>query len=186
MWTCRSVLVPHTAKEALHIRATDARYLHSNTWQQFIWVFKSHHAAPYPPHDHQENELSVVVTPLLLLTAAQWTAGWLPDRDARVWGVLLSLGYFTQTSHFLCHRRVHLGRGSLPPLVGLLQDLRLLLHPNVHRRHHETFACNFCIFNGWANPIVNAAFRLAVACGLADLTRVWPGVAHSPHHPHEG
>ena len=30
-----------------------------------------------------------------------------------------------------------------------------MLHPSVHRKHHETFDCNFCIFNGWANGLLN-------------------------------
>ena len=67
---------------------------------------------------------------------------------------------------------MHLGRDSLPPLVGRLQDCRLLLHPSVHRKHHETFDCNFCIFNGWANPPLNAAFRAALRLGLADKATV--------------
>ena len=63
---------------------------------------------------------------------------------------------------------MHLGRDSLPPLVGRLQDCRLLLHPSVHRKHHETFDCNFCIFNGWANPVMNRVIRLARRLGIAD------------------
>ena len=30
-----------------------------------------------------------------------------------------------------------------------------MLNPASHKKHHEEFDCNFCIFNGWANPVVN-------------------------------
>ena len=32
----------------------------------------------------------------------------------------------------------------------------------------ENFESNFCIFNGWANPPLNAIFRLALRLRLAD------------------
>ena len=127
----------------------------------------------------------MVVSPLFLLTLVQWYAGWMQPRPARVWSVLLGLGHFTQTSHFLAHRRVHLGRASLPPFVGLLQDVHFLLHPSVHLPHHETYDCNFCIWNGWANPIVNGLFRLALASGLADRHHIFPAPMYRPKRPHD-
>ncbi|KAL1522798.1 hypothetical protein AB1Y20_017769 [Prymnesium parvum] len=168
-------IVPDSTEAALRVRATDPRYLTANFWQQFVWSFKSHHTAPYPAHDNQERELAVVVMPLLFLTLVQWYVGWLQPRATRVWCVVLGLGSFTQTSHFLAHRRVHLGRASLPPCVGFLQDIHFLLHPSVHRPHHETFDCNFCIWNGWANPIVNRLIRLSMHLGIADGKHIFPG-----------
>ena len=50
----------------------------------------------------------------------------------------------------------------------MLQDLGVLLHPRVHRMHHETFDRNFCIMNGMANPMVDAAFRVARRLRIAD------------------
>lgn len=52
-------IVPETKDAALQVRATDPRFLTANFWQQFIWSFKSHHAAPYPAHDHQARILSI-------------------------------------------------------------------------------------------------------------------------------
>ena len=42
----------------------------------------------------------------------------------------------------------------------------------VHRKHHQTFDTNFCIFNGWANPLLNALFRLAARRGWVDRSCV--------------
>jgi sterol desaturase/sphingolipid hydroxylase (fatty acid hydroxylase superfamily) len=50
----------------------------------------------------------------------------------------------------------------------MLQDLGVLLHPRVHRVHHQTYTRNFCIFNGCANPVVDAAFHVARTLRFAD------------------
>ena len=41
----------------------------------------------------------------------------------------------------------------------------MLLTPEAHKRHHEEFDCNFCIFNGWANPLVNQLRKLLSVVG---------------------
>jgi hypothetical protein len=101
--------------------------------------------------------------------------------------MVLVLSYGVQVSHFLAHQRVHHGKQSLPPLVAHLQDLGLMLHPRVHKQHHDTFDFNFCIFNGWANPMVNAGFRVARKIGLVDPTVVLqpePALAKEKNHVH--
>ena len=131
------------SKEAVHAtRATDRRYHISGVWMQLVWNFQVHHFAPFPEHDHQLTETACVATPLLLLTLVQFSLGWLGDGACRVWVMLLVLAHGVQTSHFLAHQRVHRGKPSLPPGVAVLQDMGILLHPRVHRRHHETFDCN--------------------------------------------
>ena len=161
-------VVRRTFEEVHETRKHDLRYLASPPWLQVVWNFQAHHAAPFPEHDDQITETAWIAGPLLLVTGLQRALGYLADGPWRVWVVLLTLAHFVQSSHFLAHQRVHLGRSSLPPFVAKLQDAGLLLHPDVHRRHHETFDCNFCIFNGWANPIVNAGFRLAKRIGVVD------------------
>lgn len=159
------------SKEDVHrVRRFDPRFAKSGAWHQAVWNFQVHHHAPFPEHDDQFTETALLATPALLATLAQRALGWIDPCGCRVWVTTLLLGHFVQWSHFLAHRRVHLGRGSLPPLVARLQDMRLLLHPDVHRRHHSTFDNNFCIFNGWANPLLNAGFRVAKAIGWADAS----------------
>lgn len=157
------------SKEAVHrTRQIDRRYEASDAWSQTIWNFQAHHYAPFPEHDDQLVETAVIATPLLLVTWLQYAVGWLAPRELRVWTFVLTLSHGVQHSHFLAHQRSHRGVSSLPPLVATLQDLGLLLHPRVHKRHHDTFDTHFCIFNGWANPLVNAGFRAASALGMVD------------------
>jgi len=42
----------------------------------------------------------------------------------------------------------------------------MLLTAEAHKRHHTEFDCNFCIFNGWANPLVNQFRKLLTATGV--------------------
>jgi hypothetical protein len=63
-----------------------------------------------------------------------------------------------QQTHFGAHARNHgvLNRKTyFGALMCNLQDWGILLSPEEHKKHHEEFDCNFCIFNGWANPVVN-------------------------------
>ena len=47
-------------------------------------------------------------------------------------------------------------------LMMFLQDIRLILHPNEHHPHHasEKHDRNFCIVNGWANPLLNSIVHI--------------------------
>jgi hypothetical protein len=189
-------LIPTSKEMVHHARKTDRRYEASSAWSQAIWNFQAHHYAPFPEHDDQIVETSLIATPLLLTTWLQYwlqslgvNLGWLylTPCQLRVWTMVLVLSYGVQVSHFLAHQRVHHGKQSLPPLVAYLQDLGLMLHPRVHKQHHDTFDFNFCIFNGWANPMVNAGFRVARKIGLVDPTVVLqpePALAKGKNHVH--
>merc|ERR1712032_252749 len=82
---------------------------------------------------------------------------------------LLSLVLATQSqrAHFWAHARRHTPE-ELPQWVKTLQDWRVLLHPKEHAVHHETYNCNFCIINGWANPYVQMWYRGLVFVGVVD------------------
>ena len=51
------------------------------------------------------------------------------------------------------HRSTHIE--PPPPVVSLLRSLRLIIPRDEHRLHHLKETVNFCIFNGWANPLLN-------------------------------
>ena len=51
-------------------------------------------------------------------------------------------------------------------MIERLQDWRIILHPDAHQQHHEKFNCNFCILNGWANPLMNRVARLLTHFGV--------------------
>ena len=82
-----------------------------------------------------------------------------------MWLVALIVGLPSQQTHFLAHAR---RRGLLKewPMIERLQDWRLILHPDAHQQHHEKFNCNFCILNGWANPLMNRVARLLTHFGV--------------------
>ena len=154
--------------EVHEIRRSSWRFHQSSLWLQTVWNFQSHHCAPYPEHDNQLVETAWIATPTLLATLVQYAVGWLDASHCRVWVWVMILGHCVQACHFLSHQRVHRGVESLPPFVRRLQDAGLMLHPDIHRRHHASFDCDFCIFNGWANPVVNLAYRVALRAGLVD------------------
>ena len=51
-------------------------------------------------------------------------------------------------------------------MIERLQDWRIILHPDAPQQHHEKFNCNFCILNGWANPLMNRVARLLTHFGV--------------------
>ena len=49
-----------------------------------------------------------------------------------------------------------------------LQIEEQLLHPDLHRVHHERYDCNFPILTGWTNRYVQFLYEASVRCGLVD------------------
>jgi len=65
-----------------------------------------------------------------------------------------------QLTHFQAHCINHSTLNPLATRVLLFfQNIRVILNTKDHRKHHTTFDTNFCIFNGWANPLVNWYYR---------------------------
>jgi len=71
----------------------------------------------------------------------------------------MASGTCCQATHALAHEGIGGSRNkSLPGLVAFLQRSGLILSPRVHAAHHKgKHDRNFCIFNGWANPLLNLA-----------------------------
>jgi hypothetical protein len=47
----------------------------------------------------------------------------------------------------------------IPPVIRVLQRLRIILNPEVHNLHHVAFETDFSSVNGWADPLVNIILR---------------------------
>lgn len=58
-----------------------------------------------------------------------------------------------QAAHYYAHARTH-GK-VIPFLVKQMQEIGLIIHPQTHQKHHKTFDTNYCILNGFANPLCN-------------------------------
>lgn len=51
---------------------------------------------------------------------------------------------------------------SIHKIIKFLQDNHLILHPKEHRIHHTSpkYDVNFCVVNGWANPLLNSIVHI--------------------------
>ena len=141
---------------------------------QYLWNFHVHHDAPYPSKD-SEFELGMQIARPLFLPSCGFVAlyrfGYMSDTAARILFGALSMGPFMQKFHFLAHARNHgvlTDKDTVGAILCFLQDVGLILSPEEHRRHHEEFDCNFCIANGWANPLLNRVRVLLSAAGVLD------------------
>jgi hypothetical protein len=71
---------------------------------------------------------------------------------------LLALGFFgamTQCTHYYAHRRSR--NRVINSVVRALQELRIIVHPASHQRHHtsQKFDRDFCLLSGWNNWWLN-------------------------------
>ena len=157
-----------TSVEAVEAFEKTKLFTDASERDRYLWNFHSHHEAVYPSSDSQ-LELFMqlfwyvrVVWPLFYLG---YYYGKIPEATSRVWLVALIVGLPSQQTHFLAHAR---RRGLLKewPMIERLQDWRIILHPDAHQQHHEKFNCNFCILNGWANPLMNRVARLLTHFGV--------------------
>jgi len=65
-------------------------------------------------------------------------------------------GTACQTTHALAHEGRSMRNKMFPQTIALLQRLHIILPPHVHGQHHQDeHDKNFCILNGWANPLLN-------------------------------
>lgn len=63
-----------------------------------------------------------------------------------------AFGMLSQIPHYYAHRAA--GRAKI--VVKFLQRWRIIITPAHHAGHHRgNFNRNFCIFNGWCNPLFN-------------------------------
>ena len=138
---------------------TTLRFQEAKAWDRFLWDFQIHHEVPYPSAV-SEGELAMQIAgPIAVpyaMSVGAYALGYISGPAGRIWILSLTLSPLVQATHFAAHRRTHGQlKGVGGTIVSWLQDAGLILHPLTHKRHHETFDCNFCILNGWANPIVN-------------------------------
>ena len=139
--TDRARLVVVDSKAAAPHAATDARYSAAGRGSSW-WNFQQHHARPFRARRSAQGAVVARDADSACHARAVRRLAGLAPCPARVWCSCSASATGVQASHFAAHQRVHRGRASLPPLIAWLQDARLLLHPSVHQRHHETFDVN--------------------------------------------
>jgi len=66
-------------------------------------------------------------------------------------------GSLCQTTHALAHEGRQKRNDTFPTIIAALQRWHLILPPKTHGGHHkDEHDKNFCILNGWANPLLNS------------------------------
>lgn len=63
----------------------------------------------------------------------------------------LLFGYMSGYIHKWSHERI-CGM-HIPFYAKILQNLRIILHPLAHRKHHQTFDCQYSLVNGIIQPL---------------------------------
>jgi len=128
--------------------------------QRFIRPFREHHFDPQAMarHDFVETNGASCLAglPVLIATATVplHSPGWIA---AQAFLLFTALGVLITNQ---CHKWAHQNPAELSPIVKAAQSLRLVLHPNHHRRHHTTpFDTHYCTTTGWLNvPLERIGF----------------------------
>ena len=93
-----------------------------------------------------------------ITTLALWTVS--AEQNPFLVIVLLTCshtGLFVQFSHAASHGRFQGNR-----LVVFLQNHRFILHPSIHKIHHQEFNQNYAILNGYSNGLLNLIYKYLV------------------------
>jgi hypothetical protein len=126
--------------------------------ESFIRPFREHHRDPVAMTRHDFVETNgascIAAVPVLVATATMpvGAPGW---AFAQAFLLFTSLGVLITNQ---CHKWAHLEPARLHPLMRGAQDLRLILHPDHHRRHHtQPFDSHYCTTTGWLNAPLQAS-----------------------------
>jgi len=76
-----------------------------------------------------------------------------PMFDFIFWTLIVAI--LNQYTHRICHSPP----SRRPSWMCLFARLRLVMSPEEHALHHQTFDCNFAIVNGIVNPFLNFLTR---------------------------
>ena len=131
--------------------------------RQIINEFHDHHADPgaFCRASNWELLRHTSITPLPLLTLLLNGLNKTPKCIILTQIVTYYVAHFSQLPHKCAHYINHATEEEKNTIKGkiliFLQKNHLLLSPEEHRSHHisKNYDINFCIVNGWANPLLN-------------------------------
>ena len=63
-----------------------------------------------------------------------------------------------QLAHFVNHASKKEKKQFKYRITKLLQEYNIIIKTEEHRKHHQTYDTNFCLLNGWANPLLNSIY----------------------------
>lgn len=160
-----------TSVQAARAAEASPQFATATLWEKFVWKFQIHHSLPWPravtKRSSSQKQLDALGTLGSTAALLAWMAGLMEPWLCRVVALSWIITAQAQRTHFWCHERNH-SPHTLPVVVRWAQDAGLLLHPDLHRVHHERYECNFPILTGWTNRYVQFLYEASVRCGLVD------------------
>ena len=135
--------------------------------------FQRHHHHPAGITIHHlanflQEHLAGMAAPLATgLVPSRWSAG----GNTCLLRVFLLEVLVLSCAMMAAHRWSHTQADELPPLVVALQQNGMLISHVQHSLHHVDYNCNFAIFTGWCNPLLN----LVTAHLLSERSELWLG-----------
>jgi hypothetical protein len=115
-------------------------------------VFQEHHIPPYAINKSAISVAlhnAIIIPPPIL--AAYINYKYRVPSHIIIGETLILYGlYMSDFVHGLCHDK----RDNR--FVKWLRKRRIILDKQTHLTHHESLNSNYCMLNGWANPLVNS------------------------------
>lgn len=121
-----------------------------------IAAFQGHHCRPWTITQREFcNNVSLTFRPGGTAAAAILVIALLgvtsPEFD--IWAST-SIFLICMSQQF--HAWSHMKKSQLPAAVVALQDANIIISRRAHGAHHRVpFSCNYCIVNGWCNPLLD-------------------------------
>jgi hypothetical protein len=135
-----------------------------NGFQEIVFDFKVHHRTPAALGRRSFLVMTVPVIvygalPITVGLVALGELGWMPPDLSLFVVIMVACGTMSQYVHACTHKK------PIPWLARVLQRVGLLISPKAHDVHHRHPDRQFCLLNGWANPLVDRLFRFALRRG---------------------
>jgi hypothetical protein len=78
---------------------------------------------------------------------------------------------FVATFSQILHGFSHKTNNENNKLIRFLQNNHIIINNKKHKNHHTTYDSDFCIVNGWTNPLLNVIYTHI----LSHFIRANPG-----------
>ena len=132
-----------------------------NGFQEIVFDFKVHHRTPAALGRRSFLVMTVPVIvygalPITLGLVVLGELGWMPANLSLFLVVMVACGTISQFVHACTHKN------PIPWGARLLQGVGLFISPKAHDVHHRHPDRQFCLLNGWANPLVDKLFKFAL------------------------
>lgn len=144
-----------------------------NAFEEMVFDFKIHHISPGTLGRRSFLRLTLPVIyfsglPMSFISLLLYSQGWISTE----WFIFLSfltLGTtICQYAHACAHKR------DVPVIPAVLQRLGLFVTAHKHHSHHLNLGQDFCMLNGWSNPLVNRIFQMCLISGWIEKDNLTP------------